>query len=82
MKQYPNPAKAEVFFYFLLEENKSFQLEITDMYGKLVKSETFEMSEPDEYIRLSLLDFAPGMYCVRFFDKEGTQQQITKICKE
>jgi hypothetical protein len=52
------------------------------MYGKLVKSGTFEMSEPDEYIQLSLLDFAPGMYCVRFFDKEGTQQQITKICKE
>jgi ABC-type molybdate transport system substrate-binding protein len=27
VKHYPNPAKAEVFFYFLLEENKSFQLE-------------------------------------------------------
>lgn len=82
VKHYPNPAKEEVFFYFLLEENKTFQYEVTDMYGKLVKSETLEMTEPDEYIRLSLLDFAPGMYCVRFFDKEGIQQQITKICKE
>ncbi|HRH03509.1 MAG TPA: T9SS type A sorting domain-containing protein, partial [Bacteroidia bacterium] len=82
VKHYPNPAKDEVFFYFLLDENKSLQLEVTDMYGKLVKSETLEMSEPEEYFQLSLHNFAPGMYCVRFFDKEGSQQQIIKICKE
>jgi len=73
---FPNPVKNEVTIELGGMYNGSAQVEITDMTGKLVKTAAME----DGRVTIQTSGWAPGLYFVKYTDKENTA--VTKISKQ
>ncbi|MCD8540333.1 MAG: T9SS type A sorting domain-containing protein [Leadbetterella sp.] len=75
---YPNPVQ-EILQLDLSQVNEAVRVEVFDLQGRLLRTETFEGSRLQEKQRLDLRKLAPGSYLVKL--SSGRLQQTKRIIK-
>lgn len=65
---YPNPAKGSATLNLNLTQSGDYTVQITDMTGRLINTETVSMIQGENLIKLSVQNFDAGLYLVRVSD--------------
>ena len=65
---YPNPAKGSATLNLNLTQVGDYTIQITDMTGRLINSETVSMQQGENLVKLSVQNYAAGLYMVRVSD--------------
>jgi minor extracellular serine protease Vpr len=68
---YPNPGNRQHFVEYLSEGNESLQISITDASGRLVRNETWVVSEGSNVKNLDLDSDSPGIYFLQLKGRKG-----------
>jgi hypothetical protein len=76
----PNPAKDDINIVFDAIQNGNIQLEITDVSGRLVKSQKIEANKGSNSTMLNISAFAYGTYWIKISD--GSTEVVEKIIKQ
>ncbi len=65
---YPNPASGNATLNLNLTQSGYYTVQITDMAGRLLNTETISMIQGENLVKLSVQNFAAGLYMVRVSD--------------
>lgn len=75
---YPNPAKSYVSVELTLSEDKIIQLQLTDVFGKVIHEETIHARTGKTTVNTDLKNNPAGMYVIRIKDQATKQLLGTK----
>ncbi len=67
-KIYPNPVKRDATLNLNLTQSGNYTVQIIDMTERLVNTETVSLIQGENLIKLSVQNFAAGLYMVRVSD--------------
>ena len=76
---YPNPVNDMVNIAIQAEHGGSIQLQVTDLQGRIMASETRQVVPGSNLLAYSTAQWAAGVYQVRI--QYGTQHYTTKLVK-
>jgi hypothetical protein len=76
-KFYPNPTGGKGSIKFRSTGNKKYSLHITDMTGRIIRTETFEANAGENVRALDLGSFAKGIYMLEL--RTGELHEILKV---
>jgi hypothetical protein len=79
---YPNPFKDFLYCAFPTDIFHNSTLEITDVYGRIIKSQSIEQDQPASTIRIDFSHIIPGVYYLRLKNKEGNLSASSCVVKE
>jgi hypothetical protein len=68
---YPNPSLGQITVEFTSSTSSSFNLELTDLTGRVIRSEELKAVAGTNYHPMDLGDLRKGMYAVRMSDNSG-----------
>lgn len=77
IKIYPNPTENQVEIIIEHQENVTYQLNIMDVKGNILKSQEINQTRT----RININDFQSGIYLFKFFDSNGNKIFTEKIIK-
>ncbi|MBK7966285.1 MAG: T9SS type A sorting domain-containing protein [Bacteroidetes bacterium] len=62
---FPNPVRDQTYLIINSEENKNWMVEIFDLAGKLIYTETVSLQKGNNTVPISLHEIPPGVYFFR-----------------
>ncbi len=80
VRVYPNPAKNEVNINFTISEERTVDISVYNIEGRVLESLKIESEKGINEVEINVSDYPIGVYFVRVFDGSTTQTQ--KIIKE
>jgi hypothetical protein len=78
---YPNPATDKVNVSFVLNEKAVVTVEIIDALGRVINSQTSEMSAGSQKMSLSTANLTPGVYNVKLQTEKGSHTERLTVIK-
>ncbi len=72
LKVYPNPASNSI--YFNNDFNKSYHIQLIDVYGKLINETTATTTN-----KINVSNIANGIYIIRFVDNNTKASTLKKV---
>lgn len=78
-KAYPNPTSADVELFFTLSQEESYEVEIFNSFGQIVKSESLKNLQPGIHNpTLNTTNLANGIYTIKISgkNKQGVQKLV------
>jgi hypothetical protein len=70
-KIYPNPVKDELTVELVANQNKSSEIQLFDMQGKLVFKNTYYLTTGNNIIKINLTNQVAGTYLLQGLDTDG-----------
>lgn len=78
---YPNPVLNTLNLDFNKNVSGNVKVEVFDMKGTLVYAETLVATAKENSMKLNFLEYAPGIYLLKFSDSSNKDPQTIKIFK-
>jgi hypothetical protein len=78
---YPNPVQDKLWIQFDLPEAKDFNIEISDVNGRLVSQKEYTQLTPGEVIPVDVSALGHGMYFFRVTTTDRRQTRVINITK-
>ena len=78
-KTYPNPANSEISLHFVLAQSESYNVEISNTLGQVVKTITLNNLQPGMYNEsINVADLSAGIYNIKLTGKnsQGTEKLV------
>ena len=79
---YPNPVKDQLSIQVQSDKSQSLSVSVTDMSGKLIISNTMNVSTGLNNRMLNLNQLAPGIYLLQYKNAEGISTGTFKVVKQ
>jgi len=78
---YPNPAENETFFEIYSGAEATALVELTDLTGRVVYSQTAHVTEGTQTLAIATADLAKGLYSLRVSLENGRLVSVKKLVK-
>lgn len=70
---YPNPAHKTLFIHSSVSVNRSLQVEITDLQGRMLTQKSIPAGTSST-VRVNVQDLSPGLYLIRLILENGVEE--------
>ncbi|MDP2176463.1 MAG: M43 family zinc metalloprotease [Bacteroidota bacterium] len=81
IKIYPNPANEKLFIEIHSESSQKTEIQLIDYTGKIIRTETIELTKGEHTLTLDITDLKPGVYIIKIL-KDDIIIPNTKIIIE
>lgn len=78
---YPNPARGSATLNLHLTQSGNYSVQIADMTGRVINTETVSLIQGENLVKLSVQNFAAGLYMVRVADAISTFNMKLTVVK-